>query len=231
MSDIDDRIYELRIYAIAPGRLNDMAERFRKDIRVLFPKHGIRLLGSWTCLSGPRTPSFIYLMRWDSFEQRTQAFASFVADPDWQEARARTNGPSELVEQYEIQFLKSLNSSGIAEPMPLTGEGIFELDLHAASNGRAIPMREALLEHDLAAKRRAGASLVGAFEAITGPKLPSVISLVRWENADAWAKGHQSLEEDAVYGEHIGDEIKAHGRHVLGDADRYAMRPVAIAWN
>ncbi|MBJ6135253.1 NIPSNAP family protein [Ochrobactrum sp. Q0168] len=231
MAENDNHIYELRLYAIAPGRLNDMAARFRNDIRVLFPKHGIRLVGSWTCIAGPRAPVFVYLMRWDSFEQRSQAFASFAADPDWQEARARTNGPSELVERYEIQFLKALDGSGIEEPMPLTDDGVFELNIHAASNGRAVAMRDAILNHDLAAKERAGADLVGAFEAITGPKLPSVISLVRWPDANTLSKGYDLVESDQGYGQHLRTEINDNGRHVLGDADRFVMRPVAINWN
>lgn len=226
----DSHIYELRIYAIAPGRLTDMARRFREDIRRLFPRHGIRIVGSWTAISGPKMPAFVYLMRWSSFEERTAAFGRFAADPEWQETRARTNGPSELVEHYDIQFLGALDSTGVSEPMALDGVGLFELALHPASNGRAVAMRESLLGHELPACTRAGASMIGAFEAMTGPRLPGLVSLLRWDNAAAWERGHATIDGDPSLRERRAHEIATEGRCILGAADRYLLRPVEVAW-
>jgi len=230
MTEVDSHIYELRIYAIAPGRLSDMARRFRDDLSILFPRHGIRILGSWMAIAGPKMPTFVYLMRWSSFEERTAAFGSFVADPDWQAARARTNGPSELVEHYDIQFLKALDSSGLSEPIPLDGKGIFELALHPAANGRAIAMRESLVKHKLPASSRAGASIVGAFEAITGPRLPGLVSLLRWEDSTTWERAQSAIQSDPALAAHHAEEIHAEGRCILGHADHYLMQSVDVDW-
>jgi len=231
MAGADPHLYELRIYAIAPGRLPDMARRFRDDIRTLFPRHGIRIIGSWTALAGPQMPTFVYLMRWSGLEERSSAFASFVADPDWQSARTRTNGPSELVEHYEIQFLRALDSAGIAEPMALDEDELFELALHPAANGQAQAMRDALLEGELPARVRGGARVVGAFEAVTGPHLPSLVSLVRWPDATRWERAQVEMDEDGALSARVSADIAQRGRSVLGHADRYLMRPVDVSWH
>lgn len=228
MTEADEHLYELRIYAIAPGRLEDMAKRFREDICTLFPRHGIRIVGSWAAVSGPRMPTFVYLMRWTDLADRAQAFARFVSDPDWHEARARTNGGSELVESYEIQFLRALDSSGIREPMSFGKDALFELALHAAANGQATAMREALLDHELPARTRCGASPIAAFEALTGPRLPSLVSLVSWPDAATW-EGSQAGVDAALAGR-VEADVATKGRYVLGHADRFLLRPVDVTW-
>lgn len=230
MSQSDDHIYELRIYAIEPGRLPDMARRFRDDVSKLFPRHKIRVVGSWTAAAGPKMPAFVYLMRWSSLEERTAAFSTFVADPDWHEARSRTNAGSELVEHYDIQFLKALDSSGISEPMALDGSGVFELALHPSMNGRLPKMRDSLLKYELAAASRAGGKVVGAFEAITGPRLPGVVSLTRWGSAAAWTQAQEKISADAELMARHAAEKKEDGRIILGQADRYLMQSVNVAW-
>ncbi|CAH1659445.1 NIPSNAP family protein [Chelatococcus asaccharovorans] len=228
MAESDADLYELRIYAIAPGRLADMEARFRNDICKLFPRHGIRVIGCWGALAAPRMPTFVYLMRWSDLAERNAAFASFVADPDWHETRARTNGASELVEHYDIQFLRALDSSGIDEPMALQKEGVFELTLYAAANGRAAQMREALLEQEIPRRTRAGASTVAAFEAITGPRLPSVLSLLSWPDTETWQRAQTGIDLGPLA--EAQSECGTGERYVLGHANRFLLRPVDVNW-
>lgn len=228
--DTDNHIYELRIYAIAPGRILDMERRFQNDISTLFPRHGVRIVGSWSAFSGPQNPTFVYLMRWSSFEERTSAFSKFAQDPDWQEVRRRTNGPSELVEHYEINLLRALDSSRIAEPMPLNDGGVYELAIQPAANGRPVEMRQTFLSFELPAQVRQGAEVVGAFEAISGTKLPKLVSLVRWPDAKMQAAAQPAIDMDPDLAKRRGEEIQREGRCILGHADRYLMRGLPIAW-
>ncbi|MBA4222535.1 MAG: hypothetical protein C0458_17535 [Methylobacterium sp.] len=229
MTEADGHLYELRIYKIAPGRLPDMERRFREDISALFPRHSIRIVGSWAALAGPAIPAFVYLMRWSDLAERSAAFARFGGDPDWLEARARTNGPSELVESYEIQFLRALESPGICEPMAFKQDGLFELSLWAAANGQAAAMREALLHNEMPARTKAGASLVAAFEAVTGPRLPGLLSLVSWPDAATWQRSQSGI--DAALAERVEADLGRKGRYVLGHADRFLLRPVDVNWH
>ncbi len=88
-------IYELRIYHCVPGRLPDLLKRFDTITLPLWERHRIRQAGFWTVAIGPSNQDLYYLLQWESLDERAQKFATFQADPEWQEKRAATeaNGP------------------------------------------------------------------------------------------------------------------------------------------
>ncbi len=88
-------IYELRVYHCLPGRLPDLVKRFETVTVRLFEKHGIQQLGFWTVAIGESNADLIYILKWDSLADREARFAAFQRDPEWIEARRRSeeNGP------------------------------------------------------------------------------------------------------------------------------------------
>lgn len=88
-------IYELRVYHCLPGRLPDLVKRFETATIRLFEKHGIQQLGFWTVAIGESNADLIYILKWDSFADRDARFAAFQRDPEWIEARRKSeeNGP------------------------------------------------------------------------------------------------------------------------------------------
>jgi NIPSNAP len=88
-------IHELRIYECVPGRLPDLNNRFSTITLKLWEKHGIRQAGFWTTLIGESNQILYYMLAWESLAERESKWAAFMADPDWQAARAKTeaNGP------------------------------------------------------------------------------------------------------------------------------------------
>ncbi len=227
MSAIDRNIYELRKYAIAPGRLPDMVGRFVDDLSILFPRHGIGVVGAWVAMAGPSMPTFVYLMRWENLEQRNASFKGFAADRDWHEARARSNGPSELVEHYDIQLLTCLDATGLEGAGSSDPTNGIELTLYCAANGCGPEMRESLLAHEIPARTRRGAEPIGTFEPITGPRLPGLVSILRWPDAQTWSRVQDDLDADDALRARRLAEIASYGRTVLGHADRFLMQPVA----
>lgn len=231
MSTLDESFFELRLYSIAPGRLDDMAARFREDLSTLFPKHGIHPLAGFTASSGAGMPKFVYIMPWDSLAQRSQALAGFAGDPAWAEVRDRTNGPSELVERYDIYFLKAMLP---VEPVPQhqsPGRRVYELALQTVSNGQLPDMRQTMHEVEIPAYQVAGARLVGAFEIFCGPALPSVVTLMSWESVEARAQGLQKLQANPSLQAARQQQIATLGRCVLGHADRYLLNLVPVDWD
>ncbi|MBC56563.1 MAG: hypothetical protein CL814_06465 [Confluentimicrobium sp.] len=223
-------IYELRIYTIAVGRTQDMADRFRNDLSVLFPRHGVRIVGSWTAFSGPQIPTFVYLMRWVSLEERDAAFAGFVQDPDWQEARDRTNAGSELVEHFDIRFMRALTEPQIAAPMDLSAGGIYELTLQPSANGRTADMQEDFISHDLATRARCGGTLNAVFLAMTGPRLPLMVSLMHWPDAQTHAAALSRVDADPALTARRQDQTRSLGRPILDQSQTYLMHPLDINW-
>lgn len=83
------RVFELRTYTAAPGRLEALHARFRDHTLGLFEKHGIRNVAYWTPAAGEpgADDTLIYLVAHPSREAAREAFKNFGADPAWQQAR------------------------------------------------------------------------------------------------------------------------------------------------
>lgn len=88
-------IYEYRVYEAMPGKLPELHARFRDHTLKIFERHGMKNVGYWTAEVGDYSNRLIYILAFQSVEQRERAWASFRADAEWQRVRAKseTNGP------------------------------------------------------------------------------------------------------------------------------------------
>ncbi len=98
-------IYEMRIYRCVPGRLPALLKRFETITLKLFEKHGIRQAGFYTTLVGASNQELTYLLAWESMADREKKWTSFQTDPEWIEARAKTEADGQIVENVVNQFL------------------------------------------------------------------------------------------------------------------------------
>lgn len=217
---VADPVYELRIYRIAAGRARDMEARVQGDFRTLFPKHGIRPLACWSTMVSPVSPSFIYLTGWPGMELRNAGWAGFYGDPEWADVRARTNAGSELVESYEIVFLRALLPWN-AEP----GQVAFsELVIQNTAVGKGVAVAAELAEHTLPALSAAGARIHGAFDLLSGRLLPAVALFIGWDSLDQRDKALAKLDARC-------NALRAAGSSVLLDrAEQHLLRPLEVDW-
>lgn len=83
------RVFELRTYTAAPGRLDALNARFRDHTVKLFEKHGIHNLVYWTPAAGEKgaDDTLVYFVTHASKEAAAESFKKFGADPAWQQAR------------------------------------------------------------------------------------------------------------------------------------------------
>ncbi len=79
------RIFELRTYTAAEGKLNALHARFRDHTLKLFTKHGMTNVGYWSPLpdEAGAADTLIYLMAYPDRESARKSWAAFGADPDW----------------------------------------------------------------------------------------------------------------------------------------------------
>ena len=100
------KVYELRIYRAAPGKLESLVARFRDDTDQLFAKHGMKPLGYWTALDEPaKSSTFIYILEHPSRESAAANWKSFQSDPEWQRVKAKSEENGKLVEKIDSTFL------------------------------------------------------------------------------------------------------------------------------
>ncbi|MDX9698740.1 MAG: NIPSNAP family protein [Rhodocyclaceae bacterium] len=217
----DDPILELRLYSVAPGRLQDMEDRVQKDLRTLFPRHGVRPHGGWSMVSGPASPLFVYLTPWRNMMERSKCWAGFYSDPGWAEARTRTNAGSELVESYEIMFLRAVCDWA---PAPTADCPIVEMVIQSVAIGQGPAVREEVLQTTLPTLEAAGATVFGAFDILSGRPLPSMVFFLGWRDMNQRAAALGRLDQ-RLSNTHVPGKAP-----LLGRAEQYLMRSVPVDW-
>src|SRR5438874_1878520 len=82
----ETRLFELRIYTAAKGKLDDLHARFRDHTLKLFEKHGMQNIGYWVPIDNPDEKLY-YLLAHKDRATRDASFKAFAADPEWDTAR------------------------------------------------------------------------------------------------------------------------------------------------
>ncbi len=98
-------IYEMRVYHCMPGRLPALLARFQNHTLKIWERHGIRQAGFWTTLMGESNHDLTYLLAWESMAERDAKFGAFLADPQWQAARADSEKDGPIVQTISNQLL------------------------------------------------------------------------------------------------------------------------------
>jgi NIPSNAP protein len=102
----DSRVFELRTYTAADGKLNDLQARFRNHTTALFKKHGITNIGYWVPQDAPLSQStLVYIIAYPNREEAKKRWAAFAADPDWTKARTASEVNGRLTSKVESLFM------------------------------------------------------------------------------------------------------------------------------
>ncbi|MGH7172852.1 MAG: NIPSNAP family protein [Gemmataceae bacterium] len=100
---VDIRVFELRTYTAAPGKLDALNARFRDHTNKLFKKHGMTIIGFWTPAKyGPveqkgASEKLIYILAFPSKEAAEKSWKAFGDDPEWKKARAESEKNGRLL--------------------------------------------------------------------------------------------------------------------------------------
>ena len=98
-------IYESRVYRCVPGRLPAQLKRFETITLKRFEKLGIRPAGFFTTLIGESNQELTYYLAWESLAERETKWTAFQTDPEWIEARAKTEADGQIVANIVSQIL------------------------------------------------------------------------------------------------------------------------------
>ena len=99
-------VYELRIYHVLPGKIEDLAARFRDHTMKLFANHGIKSVAYWRALDEPvKSSTFFYMLEHPSREAAAANWKTFQDDPAWKAVKAKSEENGPLVEKIDSTFL------------------------------------------------------------------------------------------------------------------------------
>jgi hypothetical protein len=111
---MDHRVFELRTYHAAPGKMAALHARFREHSCRLLQKHGMTLLGFWVPLEpGEAEKKLVYLVAYPNREAAERSWAAFRADPEWQAVKEASERDGKIVERIESVFLGPTDYSAV----------------------------------------------------------------------------------------------------------------------
>lgn len=110
--NVTPRVFEIRTYTTADGKLEDLHRRFREHTLKLFERHGMVNIAYWT----PQDPklasnTLIYVVAHASRQAAANNWAAFIADPEWQRVRAASEANGKIVLKVESTFTEATDYS------------------------------------------------------------------------------------------------------------------------
>ena len=76
-----DKVFELRTYTTAEGKLPNLLARFRDHTMRIFERHNMENVAYWVPKDTPNT--LIYIISHDSSQAATANWQGFRSDPEW----------------------------------------------------------------------------------------------------------------------------------------------------
>jgi hypothetical protein len=196
----DTRVYELRTYFAAPGKLDALNARFRDHTLKLFEKHGITNVGYWVPIDNPEN-KLVYLLAFPSKEARNQAFKAFGSDQAWREAVKASEANGRLVAKVESAFLTPTDYSPPIQVTKAAGDRVFELRDYTATPGNLDALNARFRDHTLKLFEKHGMTNVGYFTVLPGEKEADrkLIYLLAHKSTDAAKASFAAFRQDPAW--------------------------------
>ena len=109
------RVFELRTYTAAPGKLDALNARFRNHTLGLFKKHGMEVVGFWEPLDKEQGAGvlLVYLLAFPSRAAAEASWKAFRTDPEWLKVKADSETGGVLPARIESVFFTATDYSPI----------------------------------------------------------------------------------------------------------------------
>jgi hypothetical protein len=195
----DTRVFELRTYHAAPGKLENLQARFRDHTIDLFQKHGMTNIGYWTPIENPDN-LLIYMLAFPSQEARDKAWKAFFADPQWQRAKKESEVDGRLVAKVESVLLSPTDYSPQVEPS-VAAPRVFELRTYTATPGNLGHLNARFREHTVELFKKHGITNFGYWCPLEGQPGAgeTLIYILAHESVDAARASFDAFRQDPAW--------------------------------
>ena len=194
----DSRLYELRIYHAAPGKLDDLNKRFRDHTVKLFEKHGMENIGYWTPIDNTNNV-LIYVLVFPNREARNKSFGAFGADPEWRAAAKASEANGKLVTKVDSYLMQATDYSPAIKPSKAGEPRVFELREYTASQGNLAALDARFRDHTIKLFSKHGMQHVGYWHLNAGQKDAErkLIYILAHKSEDAGKASFAAFRQDA----------------------------------
>ncbi len=165
----DTRVYEMRVYYAAPGKLDALNARFRDHTVKLFDKHGITNVAYFTPIDN-KDNKLVYFLSYPSKEARDKSWKAFADDPDWKKARAESEKDGKLVDKVEVRFLTATEYSPVLKVAEANAVRVFELRTYTATKGNLGNLNDRFKDHTIKLFEKHGMKNIVYWNVLKGEK-------------------------------------------------------------
>jgi hypothetical protein len=141
----DTRVYEMRIYYAAPGKLDALNARFRDHTVKLFEKHGITNVGYFMPIDN-KEQKLVYFLSYPSRDAREASWKAFNADPAWVKARKASEISGKLLSKVVSVFMQTTDYSP-ALKIEKAGGRVFEMRTYTATKDNLDDLNARFRDH------------------------------------------------------------------------------------
>jgi len=100
------RVYELRLYHVNPGKMDELRDRFGNHTDSIFKRHNMKSIGYWIPEDPPSSQNlFVYILEHPSRPEAEKNWAAFQADSEWQKVKAASEKNGPLVDHIDRYFM------------------------------------------------------------------------------------------------------------------------------
>ena len=162
----DNRLFEMRVYYAAEGKLDALHARFRDHTVKLFEKHGITNIGYWTPVDNPQR-ELTYFLAYPDREARERSWKAFMADPEWQSAYRASEVDGKLVSKVVSKFFQATDFSPTIVP-EASGDRIFELRTYTTTPGNLEALHARFRDHTVELFEKHGMKNIAYWSLVDG---------------------------------------------------------------
>jgi len=109
---VENRLFEMRTYYAAPGKMKALHKRFNDHTCKLFKKHGMTLVGFWSPTDEKDAEKrMIYILAHASKDAADKSWKAFREDKDWIKARDASEKDGKLVDKIDLVWMKATEYS------------------------------------------------------------------------------------------------------------------------
>jgi hypothetical protein len=202
-ADKDGRVFEMRVYYAADGKLDALHARFRDHTTKLFEKHGMTNVGYWAPLENPER-KLIYFLAYPSRDAREKSWQAFVADPDWKAVQKASEASGRLVAKVESLFLAATDYSPEIKPTGKSSKGderVFELRTYTTTKDNLDNLNARFRDHTLKLFEKHGMTNVAYWVPVTGQKGAdnTLIYILAHKSVDAAKASFDAFRQDPAW--------------------------------
>ena len=107
-------VYELRLYHVHEGKMEDLKNRFGDHTDAIFKRHNMKSIGYWSPEDAPDSQNlFVYILEHPNRQEAEKNWAAFQADPEWKKVKAESEANGPLVDHIDHYFMDPTSFSAL----------------------------------------------------------------------------------------------------------------------